>query len=78
MVKLMNLKSLLECYKGIFADNIALLSDTASQAQQLLEYVEKAALRVGLHMNAKKTRFMTFNQRHEVQIKPRMGVIWKK
>ena len=56
-----------------FADDIALLSDTASQAQELLENVEKAALRVGLHMNAKKTQFMTFNQPHEVQIKTQDG-----
>ena len=45
-----------------FADDIALLSDTATQAQELLRNVENAALCVGLHMNAKKTQFMTYNQ----------------
>ena len=41
-----------------FADDIALVSDTACQAQELLDRVEDAALRVGLHMNAKKTQRM--------------------
>ena len=44
-----------------FADDIALLSDTAEQAQEILNRVETAALHVGLHMNAKKTKFMAFN-----------------
>ena len=56
-----------------FADDIALLSNTASQAQDLLDKVEHAALRVGLHMNAKKTQFMAFNQPHDVQIKTQDG-----
>ena len=56
-----------------FADDIALLSNTASQAQELLDKVEHAALRVGLHMNAKKTQFMAFNQPHDVQIKTQDG-----
>jgi hypothetical protein len=51
-----------------FADDIALLSDTAAQAQQLLRNVENAALRVGLHMNAKKTQFMVYNQPTDVEI----------
>ena len=49
-----------------FADNIALLSDTAAQA--LLSNVENAALRVGLHVNAKKTQFMVYNQPTQVEI----------
>ena len=51
-----------------FADDIALLSDTAAQAQELLSNVENAALRVGLHMNAKKTQFMVYNQPTRVEI----------
>ena len=51
-----------------FADDIALLSDTAAQAQELLRNVENAALRVGLHMNAKKTQFMVYNQPTRVKI----------
>ena len=59
------------------ADDIALLSNTASQAQELLDKVEHAALRVGLHMNAKKTQFLAFNQPHDVQIKTQDGSILK-
>ena len=56
-----------------FVDDIALLSNTASQAQEMLDKVEHAALRVGLHMNVKKTLFMAFNQPHAVQIKTQDG-----
>ena len=47
-----------------FADDIGLISNTTTtkQAQTLLVEVEKAALQVGLHMNASKTKFMFFNQ----------------
>ena len=45
-----------------YADDIALMSDTAAQAHELLRNVENAALRVGLHINAKKTQFMVYNQ----------------
>ena len=52
-----------------FADDIiALLSNTAAQAQELLNNVENVALRVGLHMNAKKTQFMVYNQPTRVEI----------
>ena len=51
-----------------FTDDIALLSDTAAQAQELLSNVENAALRVGLHMNAKKTQFIVYNQPTQVEI----------
>ena len=51
-----------------FADDIALLSDTAAQAQELLSNVENAALCVGLHMNAMKTQFMVHNQPTRVEI----------
>ena len=33
----------------------------------------KCPLWVGLHMNAKKTQFMAFNQPHDVQIKTQDG-----
>ena len=45
-----------------FADDIGLISKTTEQAQTLLEEVERAALQVGLHMNASKTKCMFFNQ----------------
>ena len=57
-----------------FADDIALVSDTAGQApQELLERVEKAGLRVGLHMNARKTKYTVFNQQDQVIIKTTDG-----
>ena len=45
-----------------FADDIGLISNTTEQAQIILNEVEKAALQVGLHMNASKTKCMFFNQ----------------
>ena len=45
-----------------FADNIALLSNEIHQAQQLLRELEVEAAKVGLHVNAKKTEFMSYNQ----------------
>ena len=58
-----------------FADDIALVSDAACQAQELLDRVEDAALRVGLHMNAKKTQCMVFNHQDDVTIKTSTGAI---
>ena len=46
-----------------------MVSDTAAQAQELLDRVENSALRVGFHMNAKKTKCMVFNQQDEENIK---------
>jgi len=51
-----------------FADDIGLVSNTAGQAQELLKEVEKAALQVGLHMNASKTKYMLFNQDQNIVI----------
>ena len=58
-----------------FVDDIALVSDTACQAQELLDRVEDAALHVGLHMNAKKTKCMVFNHHDNVSIKTSTGTI---
>ena len=44
-----------------FADDIALLSDEVNQAQELLQRVEKECNKVGLNINAKKTKGMPFN-----------------
>ena len=56
-----------------FADDTALVS--ACQAQDLLDGVEDAALRVGLHMNVKKTQCMMFNHQDDVTIKTSTGAI---
>ena len=58
-----------------FADDIALVSDTACQAQEPLDRVKDAALRVGLHVNAKKTQCMVFNHQDDVTIKTSTGAI---
>ena len=51
-----------------FADDIALLSDTLQQAQELLTRVEDAAATVGLMMNASKTKFMAYNIKTDVAL----------
>lgn len=44
-----------------FADDIVLISEVLTQAQELLGRVESVAESVGLHCNVKKTKVMTFN-----------------
>ncbi|KAI8484256.1 hypothetical protein Bbelb_380410 [Branchiostoma belcheri] len=56
-----------------FADDIALLSEKVHQAQQLLWNVETSVARVGLQMNAGKTKFMAFNQQSPVCLKTTDG-----
>ena len=56
-----------------FADDIALLSEEINQAQELLQRVETSVGRVGLKMNATKTKFMSFNQDQQVKISTNNG-----
>ena len=44
-----------------FADNISLLSNQIEQAQELLIRVERSCMKVGLGLNAKKTKFLAYN-----------------
>ena len=44
-----------------FADDIALLSDTASKASDLLLATERECRKIGLHLNSKKTKVMALN-----------------
>ena len=44
-----------------FADDLALLSNTIEEAEKLLHHIELAAREVGLHINAKKTEYMSIN-----------------
>ena len=46
-----------------YADDLALLANTPTQAESLLHSLERAAARIGLHVNADKTEYMCFNQR---------------
>jgi len=44
-----------------FADDIALTTDTLSEAQSLLDSLEEAARSIGLRLNDDKTKFMAIN-----------------
>jgi len=56
-----------------FADDIALLSEEITQAQQLLLRVEQESAKVGLQLNDKKTKVMAFNQEAPVDLNTRKG-----
>ena len=45
-----------------YADDIALLANTPTQAESLLHSLELAAEGIGLYMDADKTEYMRFNQ----------------
>ena len=45
-----------------FADDIALISEQISQAQEMLNRVETETRKIGLFLNEKKTETMQFNQ----------------
>ena len=49
-----------------YADDIALLANTPTQAESLLHSLERAAASIGLHVNADKTEYMCFNQRGDI------------
>ena len=57
-----------------FADDISLLSDTVEQACTLLKAVEKECKRIGLGLNAKKTKVMPINVQ-DVTVKTMDGTI---
>ena len=44
-----------------FADDIALLSEKIEQAQSILSRVQRECHKVGLALNAKKTKYITYN-----------------
>ena len=49
-----------------YADDIALLANTPTQAETLLHSLERAAAGIGLHVNAHKTEYMCFNQTGDI------------
>ena len=49
-----------------YADDIAILAKTPAQAETLLLSLERAAAGIGLHFNAHKTEYMSFNQRGDI------------
>ena len=49
-----------------YTDDIALLKNTSTRAENLLHGLERAAAGLGLHVNAKKTECLCFNQRGQI------------
>ena len=49
-----------------YADDIAILANTPSQAETLLHSLEQATAGIGLHVNAHKTEYMCFNQTGDI------------
>ena len=43
---------------AIYADDIALLANAPTQAENMLHNLERAAAGIGLHANANKTEYM--------------------
>lgn len=58
-----------------FADDIALLSEEIDQAQELLQRVEQSVGKVGLKMNAAKTKVMSFNINHPTNLHTEDGIL---
>ena len=46
-----------------YADNIALLANTPTQAESFLHSLEQAAGGISLNINADKTEYMCFNKK---------------
>ena len=44
----------------------AILANTPNQAETLLHSLERAATSIGLHVNAHKTEYMSFNQAGDI------------
>ena len=55
------------------ADDTALLANTPTQAKSLLHSLEKAAGGIGLHVNADKTEYISFNLNPKRDISTRKG-----
>ncbi|XP_014782642.1 uncharacterized protein LOC106878063 [Octopus bimaculoides] len=51
-----------------FADDIALISNEISQAQQLLSRVKTSAAKIELQTNVRKTEYMPFNQSSDAEL----------
>ena len=49
-----------------YADDIVLLANTLAQAETLQHGQKWAAASIGLHVNADKTEYMSFNQRGDI------------
>ena len=59
-----------------YADDIALLANTPSQAETLLHSLERAATGIGLHVNANKTEYMCYNQTGDISTLDGTSLNW--
>ncbi len=50
-----------------YADDLAVTSDTISNAEKLLHHLKDAAKDVGLYVNASKTKHISFDQQGTIQ-----------
>ena len=60
-----------------FADDIALISEQLTQAQEMINRVELETRKIGLYLNEKKTETMQFNQEFETPITGKNGGVIK-
>ena len=60
-----------------FADDIALISEKISQAQEMLNRVETETRKIGLFLNEKKTETMQFNQEIDTSLIGKNGGVIK-
>ena len=49
-----------------YADDIAILANTPNQTETLLHSLERAAAGIGLHVNAHKTEYTSYNQAGDI------------
>ena len=49
-----------------YADDIAILANTHDHAETLLHSLERAAVSIGLYVNAHKTEYMCYNQTGDI------------
>ena len=49
-----------------YADDIAILANIPNQAETRLHSLERAATRIGLHVNAHRTEYMCYNQTGDI------------
>ena len=62
----------------LFADVVALISGETDQTQKLLSKVQTEEAKIGLHINAKNTKFMAYNQPDDIDIQTTSGELLKK
>ena len=62
----------------LFADVVPLISEETDQTQKLLSKVQTKEAKIGLHINAKNTKFMAYNQSNDIDIQTTSGELLKK